>query len=414
MISAFLFLAIFISRIVKEAGMKLKMIFCFAFSLIMIGGIFAGNKPDKVECPDEEFGCARIKDSIEIVTLLDEGIGGQNGAKLAVKLRGSVLGHKLNVTHYGNGCDPAKALKIAKFITHQKVIPGVVGTTCSAAAEGAAAQLSSEGFVLISPANTAVFLTDPQTHEPYYFRVSGNDRFQGIFMAEYAWNVLQVNFASVIYLDEDYSLWLRESFTQRFTELGGHILGEKAVEIDTVDFSSALSSIGSPDFVYAPIFLPDGGFLYQQMRALSSGFETVILGSGDGLSNTELFEMVGNNPYGLYVSRSLQDFKGPQYKAFAREYKKLFGKLPESPYEAYAFDAANILLNAVQKVAIKMDGKNKGTLLIPRKRLRDAIVVTSNYHGASGIKNCSENGDCHPDAYNVTIAQDGGFEPVYP
>jgi branched-chain amino acid transport system substrate-binding protein len=123
-----------------------------------------------------------------------------------------------------------------------------------------------------------------------------------------------------------------------------------------------------------------------------------------------IFEIVGPNPFGLYVSGAFQDFRGPEYRAFVREYKKLYGKLPESPYEAYSFDAANILLDAIKSVAIR----DKGTLLIPRKRLRDAIAETSNYHGASGIKTCDENGDCHPDAYSVNIAQDGKFTTVYP
>lgn len=382
----------------------------FFFSSIAI--TLAGNVTG--ECPDEEFGCVRITGPIKIATILDEGIGGQNGVKLAAALRGSIHGHELQVAHYGSGCDPVQALKIARNLTRENDISAVVGTTCSGSAIDAAAKLSSKGYTLISPSNTAPFLTNPETHEPYYFRVSGNDLFQGMLMADYAWNVLHAGFAGTIkYVDESYTEDLVLSFTDRFHELGGQISGEASVDFGAEHFSSALNALGSPDFVYAPLLLPDGGLLFQEMRATPS-FATIPMGSGDGLTLDLIFEMAGPNPFGLYISASFDDFSGSEYRAFVRAYKKMFGTLPESPYEAYAFDAANIVLDAIESVAIQMAGRDTGTLLIPRKRLRDAIASTSNHHGASGTQTCNENGDCHPDAYSVNIIHNHSFKSVYP
>jgi branched-chain amino acid transport system substrate-binding protein len=52
----------------------------------------------------------------------------------------------------------------------------------------------------------------------------------------------------------------------------------------------------------------------------------------------------------------------------------MFGSEPTNVYHAHAFDAANMLLNAVESVA--QQGED-GTLIIGRQALRDAVAATA-------------------------------------
>ena len=91
---------------------------------------------------------------------------------------------------------------------------------------------------------------------------------------------------------------------------------------------------------------------------------------------------------------------------FLPAYEEQFGSEPTSVFHAHAFDAANVLFDAIEQVAVVDDD---GSLSIPRTALRDAVFATSGYEGLTGIITCTELGDC---ATDVTI---GIFEgPNWP
>ena len=78
--------------------------------------------------------------------------------------------------------------------------------------------------------------------------------------------------------------------------------------------------------------------------------------------------------------------------------------------QAHAFDATNILLDAVESVA--QQGED-GTLLIGRQALRDAVAATADYAGLTGTLTCSEFGDCADAKIAVSNVVDGEFVPVW-
>ena len=71
--------------------------------------------------------------------------------------------------------------------------------------------------------------------------------------------------------------------------------------------------------------------------------------------------------------------------------------LARAVFNAHAFDAFNILVDAIKKSATD-DG---GTLTIPRTKLKDEVYKTSDYKGLSGTLTCTPLGDC---ATAVSIA----------
>jgi branched-chain amino acid transport system substrate-binding protein len=66
-------------------------------------------------------------------------------------------------------------------------------------------------------------------------------------------------------------------------------------------------------------------------------------------------------------------------------------------FHAHAYDAMNVLFEAIKTAAIQNDD---GSLSIPRTALRDAVQGTNGYEGIIGTITCTELGDC---ATSVTI-----------
>ncbi|MCP5098885.1 MAG: branched-chain amino acid ABC transporter substrate-binding protein, partial [Chloroflexi bacterium] len=63
---------------------------------------------------------------------------------------------------------------------------------------------------------------------------------------------------------------------------------------------------------------------------------------------------------------------------------------PTGSYHAHTYDATNILLDAIEAVAIQ----SNGAMQIGRQALRDAIAATSEFRGASGTITCTTTGEC--------------------
>jgi branched-chain amino acid transport system substrate-binding protein len=72
-------------------------------------------------------------------------------------------------------------------------------------------------------------------------------------------------------------------------------------------------------------------------------------------------------------------------------YKARYGELPPSFYYSFTVDATNLLLGAIEKIAVK---ERDGTLHLGRQALRDALYATSGYNGLTGQLKCDEFGDC--------------------
>ena len=88
----------------------------------------------------------------------------------------------------------------------------------------------------------------------------------------------------------------------------------------------------------------------------------------------------------------------PDFTAFAAEYQDLvalyqekFGEAPLAVFHAHAFDAANMLFEAIEDVA--MDDA-EGTTFIPRGGLRERLFATADFEGLTGTLTCSPTGDC--------------------
>jgi branched-chain amino acid transport system substrate-binding protein len=312
---------------------------------------------------------------------------------------GQVSGHDVEFQHEDDLCSAEGGTAGGRKLASDQTIAAVVGTTCSSSALGAADKiLGDEGIVLISPSNTSPALTDPATHVEFYLRTAHNDKIQGAAMAQFASEDQGVTTAATIHDGSPYADGLQQVFCDVFTnEYGGECTAQEAVQVGDTDFNSLLTSIAAdnPEFLFYPIFLPEGGLITQQATE-NPGLQNTILAGADGLLTPDFVDSAGDASEGVFLSGPSLEFSGDFYNdEFLPAYEEQFGEEPTAAFHAHAFDATNMLFDAIEASAIQGDD---GSLMIPKTALKDALYATSEYQGITGNLTCDENGDCQPTA----------------
>lgn len=371
-------------------------------------------------CADE-FGCVEVADGdpIRIATAFvingpdsNLGLDAQYGVQVANEERLEAAGHEVEVDFQDDGCSAEGGTTVAQSLASDTTIAAVIGTSCSSAGVPAAEILSGAGILLLSPSATAPGLTLPDARQPFFFRTAHNDEIQGAAMADFAFNVLGVQTAATIHDGGPYTEQLQQVFADSFTELGGEITGTEAVDPEATDVSGQLTELasGTPEFLFFPIFTQAGGQVARQ-AGQTEGLEDTILAGADGLLSPAFVEAAGaENVETMYLSGPQADFGDAYQTDFLPAYSDVSGEEePISAFHAHAYDAYNIILDAIEEVGIEEDG----TLFIPRTGLKDYLAGLSEYPGLTGSLTCNENGDCANSTITVREVREGAFVPIW-
>jgi branched-chain amino acid transport system substrate-binding protein len=337
------------------------------------------------DCESDEFGCYEVAEGEPIVigtalviTGANEALGldSQYGTEVAKSLRPEIAGHEVEFNHQDDGCAAEGGTAAATALVSEGVA-AVIGTSCSSAGVPAAEITSAEGILMVSPSNTAPSLTAEDTHEPFYARTAHNDEIQGAAMAQFACEVLEVGTAATIDDGSPYADQLANVFARSFEEqCGGTITAEEAITVGDTDFSGTLGNIAaqSPELLYFPIFVAEGALITQQAKE-TAGLEDTVLAGADGYFTPDWLEATGDAALGHVLSGPDLAFSGDFY---ADEFLPLYTEVsdldaPISVFHAHAFDAYNMIADAIEEVAFT----EGGTTFIPRTALRDAFLSTS-------------------------------------
>ena len=95
--------------------------------------------------------------------------------------------------------------------------------------------------------------------------------------------------------------------------------------------------------------------------------------------------------------------KSSEYNAFISRYEATYQEPPIPIYTATTYDAANLLLSAVESIAVQ---EQDGTLHVGRQALRDALYTTTGFPGLTGSLTCSRYGDCGVARFNAERLDD--------
>ena len=372
------------------------------FSLALLVGLallLSACNSSMSKCTDE-IGCVDIApdEPIHIAYLLTMsgatasfGRDSLGAIEIAIEDRGKLLGHEILLTGEDLLCSVEGGQTAATKLTKDPALLGIIGTDCSSAVETVMGVVGRAGLVMLSPSNTFPGLTDPNiAWVPGYFQTAPNHQFQGQVAASFVYSELGARTAATIHDGSPYAEQLQQAFADSFTELGGTVTYRGAVNVGESDMSPVLTAVaaGRPDVLYFPIFEPEGASIAAQSLK-TPGLEDTVLVGANGLFSASFPAAAGPNADGMYLSGP--NVSGAAYNEFLLKWDAKFGGPPPGSLHAFAFDAANILLDAIENVAVE---DADGTLRIRRKVLRDAIAATTSFKGLTGTLSCSEFGGC--------------------
>jgi branched-chain amino acid transport system substrate-binding protein len=171
-----------------------------------------------------------------------------------------------------------------------------------------------------------------------------------------------------------------------------------------------VAAAGPPEFLYFPVLFTEASSITRQVKEVND-LEKTILGTNGGIIFPDRIDAMGLAGEGLYISGRDLSFPGDDFDEFISFYEEKFNiEQPQTSYQAYAYDAANMLFDCIEKVAIE----SKGKLYIGRQALRVCLYETEKYPGITGILTCNEFGDCFDSKISISQLTQGQLKRIWP
>jgi len=307
----------------------------------------------------------------------------RDGAVMAVDEVGTVKGHKVEIDAQDDGCsDAEKTVAVANRFVAESALVGVIGPMCSNGTQAANPIYEQNGIIRISPSSTRPDLTEQGFKA--FFRTAWRDDLQGKTQADYALQKLNAKKAYVIDDTEAYGQALADEFEKGFKAGGGAIDKREKIAVGDTDFSGLVTRIvaDKPDVVVFEGFVPEGTLLIKQLR--DGGYTGKFMGP-DGIYDTKGFVADG----GAATEGAIVTGSPPLPSDKAAAFKSKFGREGGTAFIGQAYDAAKILLAAIDKVA---EQQPDGSLKIDKAKLLTAIQQTD-YTGLTGAIKFNAKGD---------------------
>jgi branched-chain amino acid transport system substrate-binding protein len=305
-------------------------------------------------------------------------------AEYAISQKGTIQGFELEAIAEDDGCAGPASTTAAEALISKGVV-AVLGPMCSGGAVAAFDAYDDAGILVMSGSTTGVAVTEQGAD--YFFRTAWNDATQGGEMAKYVFETLGLKKAVLVDDQSVYGKGLMDVFDAAFKELGGEVAGREAVTVGEADFSAIVTKIetAAPEIVVFGGFIAEGSVLVKQLS--DAGVTAAFMGA-DGIADQDWIDQSQGAAADAYVSRGPVPAESTLYDAFAAAFETDTGAAPGQFGEHY-YDAANIMLAAIEKVAtVDADGN----LIIDVDELIAEIAAT-NYAGASGQIQFNDVGD---------------------
>ena len=342
------------------------------------------------------------------------GKGMVNGANLAIKQANESqevkdLGITIKSVEGDDKGDPTTGGNVATQFASNPSLVGVMGHLNSGVTRVAVKIYNQANILQVSPANTAVDLTEAGFEN--YCRVCTIDSVQGPVAADYAFKDAGLKTAYVVDDSTVYGTGLADEWAKQFTANGGTVVGrEKTGDKDT-DFKALVTKIksGNVQVIYYGGIYNSGALLSKQLK--EGGVAAPLMG-GDGLFDGEYIKLAGaaNAEGDFATSVGLPIAKAPGGAKFLADFKAEYPGQEPAAYDAYSYDAANVIIKAIIAVA-KEQGADKVTTLEGKKAVIEA-GTNADFEGVTGKVKFDGKGDTVNKAITVYSVKAGKWEPV--
>jgi branched-chain amino acid transport system substrate-binding protein len=314
---------------------------------------------------------------------------------MAIREKGQILGHTLVLEAEDDGCAGPPSVAIAEKICNDPLVVGLVGYMCSGGSKPASDIHNKYKVLMVSPSSTALELTARGI--PVFFRTCWNDKIQAQRAAAFALNHKWTRVA-ILHDKSDYGQSLAEDFAKNIQAEGGKVLAMEGLTRGDKDFSPVLTKIRplKPQLVYFGGMAAEGVLVVRQMKRV--GIRAQFMSDDGCFTEKDFIQAGGTASNGAYVTYAQEP--NPEW---VKKFEAKYG--PRQTFSPQAYDAANIIMKAVEQVAKK--GADGG-LTIGKKALRDAVAAT-NMQGITGQITFDGKGDRTGSVVVVyQVVQDGG------
>lgn len=296
--------------------------------------------------------------------------------------------------------DPKQAVNVANSIVGDRAIMGVAGHFNSGCSIPAAPVYDKANLAMVSvssnPALTANGLQNVN-------RIVARDDTQGSKAGELVADQLKLTKVAVIDDSTPYGQGLAAEFVKTFTGKGGTVVIKESVGSKDQDFTALVTRIKPLDAqaIYFAGSFTQGALLTKQAK--EDGLKVPVIG-GDMLYSPEYVKVAGaaNAEGDIATSLGLPLDKQPKGSEFKAAYAAAYdGAAPEA-YDSYAYDSANIIIQAV------LDSAKNGT--VDRATVEKAIRGIT-WEGVTGTTSFDSNGDTTNQAISVYVVKNGEWVP---
>jgi len=300
-----------------------------------------------------------------------------------INAAGGVMGKDLELVAYDTGANPKKATTFVKRLINQDKVVAIMGGSASGETMAILPFIKKAKIPLVSMAGSIKIV---QPVKQYVFKTPATDRMACQKIFEYLKSKGQTNVA-LISGNGGFGKSMRGQCKDVASDYGVSIVADETYGPKDTDMTSQLTKIKSMSNVQAvvnPGFGQGPAIVTKNFKQLGM---TQTLVQSHGVASKKFIELTGSASEGVIVASppvviaSLLEDSNPIKKVamdYIKDYETKYNA-PVSTFGGYAFDALNLIVNAM----------NKAQSTEPQA-IRDAIENTSNYVGLNGMFNMSK------------------------
>jgi branched-chain amino acid transport system substrate-binding protein len=346
-----------------------------------------------------------------------------NAIEMAIEERGGKAGDVSieyesldDATAQAGQWDEAKCAENAQTAAQDEEVVGWIGPFNSGCAAVEIPILNEAGLAMISPANTYIGLTKPggEPDEPEKYYPTGERNYSRVIVADDeqgqagALLMEEEGVESVYILDdkETYGKGLADQVQKSAEELGIQIVGREGIDGSAANYRSLMNKIArvDPDAIYfGGIIENNAGQLIKDKVGAGMSNDDVLFIGPDGIFVDTFISQAGNAAEGAYITfgglpQSELSAKGQQ---FVQDYESQHDDAVQ-PYTAYAYEAANVMLDAIERAS--KEGE------VTREAVLQQVFATEDFDGVLGTWSFDEDGDTSLTELSVQQVENGQFE----
>ena len=308
---------------------------------------------------------------------------------------GGINGRKLKLVVGDDASSSKEAHKLATKLAADPTVLAVIGHWNSANTIATRNVYNGAGIPVLTDSVKKI-ITDGTT--PYIFQILPSDKSEAEKIADYSFHKLNLKKIAIIYVNNDYSIGMKDYFYERMQLLGGDITAtEIFFEGRTEDFTTELTKIknSQPEGIFISGYYIEVAKIAQQARRMGMNLPIIC---PNGINSQELIRLGGTAVEGIKFNGFFYSgIKQNGSEEFAQAFKNRYGIEPDT-FAALAYDSAQMLIQGIRKNGASREG------------LYQYLSDLKGYQGVAGNVTFGENHDAEIPMITLTV-KDGKIVP---